>query len=329
MAMDAAEKTDLVRDVIKECVRAEVRQLVHETLGVVLTELLEELRGGRTDASDKRSEVDEVEHAHNVKFESYVADPATPICEGYVCGPTYTSLSASEVPLDLEGVVLVDDDSIHVHMAMCQLTDTIVVTSATEVPSVCARSKVLDVVYFHKEHMYKATKLSKKSAWSSALERMRAYLGRKNAAFLQAVLQPDSGSVAVADIHEFLCRLPSDARISLFLELIPLKQGPRFQDVRDVDSSPRKVVDEVSILAHHSVPVVDGTVQGYRLRHTLGGANTMMEQTMPADFESSKFARIDAVVAEWVYGKEMIESSKGEKKISHCFRSTPIHDVKV
>jgi hypothetical protein len=36
-------------------------------------------------------------------------------------------------------------------------------------------------------------------------------------------------------------------------------------------------------LAHHCVPVVDGKVHGYRLRHSLG-ANAMMDHMMPADF---------------------------------------------
>jgi hypothetical protein len=68
---------------------------------------------------------------------SYTADPVSPVCEGYMCGHTYTSLCASEVELDFEGVDLVDNVSIHTYM--CQMDDTIIVTKVGDVPSVRAR----------------------------------------------------------------------------------------------------------------------------------------------------------------------------------------------
>jgi hypothetical protein len=64
-------------------------------------------------------------------------------------------------------------------MAMCQMDDTIIVTKAGDVPSVCALRQVLDVVYFDKEYARKATKLSEQCG-GRPRPKMRAYLDRRN-----------------------------------------------------------------------------------------------------------------------------------------------------
>jgi hypothetical protein len=124
MTMNAAEMDNLARATIKECVKAEVRQLVQENLAAVLTELLAELRGstadisdGQLDASDGQPDKEvaartalprklQASHETQSVHMSYTADPVSPVCEGYMCGHTYTSLCASEVEL-IEGVDLV------------------------------------------------------------------------------------------------------------------------------------------------------------------------------------------------------------------------------
>jgi hypothetical protein len=80
--------------------------------------------------------------------------------------------------------------------------------------------------------------------------KMRAYLDRRNTTFLTTLLQPDSGSVAFADIHEFLCRLPSDTCTPLFLDLVRHQKGfPAHLHVSipDVQTS-RQEADAVAIL---------------------------------------------------------------------------------
>jgi hypothetical protein len=104
------------------------------------------------------------------------------------------------------------------------MDDTIIVTKVGG-RSIRTRSTGSDVVYFDKEYARKATKLSEQCVVVVRAPKMRAYLDRRNTTFLTTLLQPDSGSVAFADIHEFLCRLPSDTCTPLSWTWYVIKRG--------------------------------------------------------------------------------------------------------
>jgi hypothetical protein len=329
MPSDPAETHTLFKSVMKECLKAEVCRLVHDNLSDVLAELLAELlaeiRGGGTEDSPRTDE-DTPDADRSLETPSIptvvIPSPvrhvaASPVCEGYVCGCLHTSLSASEVALDFDGVDLVNSFTIHDHKAMCKLSDTIIVTSAAEVPSVYACHEILDVVYFDKKFEWEAINLRTWCPWSSALSHMRDHLKRRNTNFLTTLLEPHNRSVSVTDIHEYLCRLPSDVQTSLFRDLSrPVQKTRLVLSHPNAPEEPcryRQEEDIVSILEHHCIPVIKGEVQGYRLRYALGSAdlNVATEQLIPAKFENSEFSKIvTADNVEWVYGKQKIGETK-------------------
>jgi hypothetical protein len=203
------------------------------------------------------------------------------------CGLQQTSLTGCPVSCP-DSDAFVDEHTLDEHFALCLHPGGLTIVPARDVSSVCDQSEVSDVAYFHRKHTELAS-MCKAHGCETGLDALRAQLGRRDAGVIRKLLRPADDSVALSDVHDFLCRLPGDQSTALFEAevappvpscwgvgtLAPSTASKMCVDLRKPPGTPCGGGNGLAdVLARNCVPVVEGRILGYQLRHVLGNADT-------------------------------------------------------